>query len=46
MGIEIVIGAIAGEITLFFSLGGVIGIIISSICIVLNNKKSKEANDK
>ena len=45
IGIGIWIGAIAGEVILLFSLGGIIGIIISSICIILNNKKSKEVSD-
>lgn len=45
IGIGILIGAIEGEVILLFSLGGIIGIIISSICIVLNNRKSKEVSD-
>ena len=38
-------GVIVGEVILLFSLGGVTGIIISSICIILNNIKSKEVSD-
>lgn len=45
VGIGILIVAIAGEVILLFSLGGVIGIIISSICIALNNIKSKKVSD-
>lgn len=45
IGIGILIGAIEGEVILLFSLGGIIGIIISSICIVLNNRKNKEVSD-
>lgn len=45
IGIGILIGAIAGEVILLFSLGGIIGI-ISSICIILNNRKSKEVSER
>lgn len=45
VGIRILIGVIVGEVILLFSLGGVIGIIISSIFIALNNRKSKEVSD-
>ena len=45
IGIGILIGAIEGEVILLFSLGGATGIIISSICIILNNRKSKEVSD-
>ena len=44
VGIGILIGVIVGEVILLFSLGGVTGIIISSICIILNNIKSKEVS--
>ena len=42
VGIGILIGVISGEVILLFSLGGVVGIIISSIFIALNNRKNKE----
>lgn len=45
VGIGILIGLIVGEVILLFSLGGATGIIISSICIILNNRKSKEVSD-
>lgn len=45
VGIGILIGVIVGEVILLFSLGGIIGIIISSICIILNNRKNKEVSD-
>ena len=45
VGIGILIGVIVGEVILLFSLGGVVGIIISSIFIILNNRKSKEVSD-
>ena len=45
VGIGILIWLIVGEVILLFSLGGIIGIIISSIRIILNNKKSKEVSD-
>ena len=45
VGIGILIGVIVGEVILLFSLGGVTGIIISSICIILNNRKNKEVSD-
>lgn len=45
VGIGILIGVIVGEVILLFSLGGVVGIIISSIFIALNNRKNKEVSD-
>ena len=45
VGIGILSGVIAGEVILLFSLGGIIGI-ISSICIILNNRKSKEVSER
>ena len=42
VGIGILIGVISGEVILLFSLGGVVGIIISSIFLALNNRKNKE----
>ena len=42
VGIGILIGVIWGEVILLFSLGGVVGIIISSIFLALNNRKNKE----
>ena len=45
VGIGILIGLIVGEVILLFSLGGATGIIISSICIILNNRKSNEVSD-
>lgn len=45
VGIGILIGVIVGEVILLFSLGEVVGIIISSIFIALNNRKNKEVSD-
>lgn len=45
VGIGILIGVIVGEVILLFSFGGIIGIIISSIFIALNNRKNKEVSD-
>ena len=45
VGIGILSVVIAGEVILLFSLGVIIGI-ISSICIILNNRKSKEVSER
>lgn len=42
VGVGIIIGAILQEVILIFALGGVVGIITSSICIVLNSRKDKK----
>ncbi len=41
VGIGTTIGAIAGDVILFFSIGGVVGIIVATILSVLDRFKQK-----